>query len=375
MYRKKIRFKLSLPAALALFILFYFIAENNLFSAMTDLSSTGAGGVGIGAGRANMDVGFKGTAKSSTRVEASKGYFIDHFKETNTGEGISLISNVPINHISDGIDFRSLSVVDGYQIKVDFTAGLTVDGYQILITNMLAKKYPDLDVKSADSRYFFRALAENMYSLNGYLSAAKFNSIVDARATYLKIHHYIDTLYINPEIKKSLKQLYIFVCIYMNKIHQSVESLAKIKKIPSNGILFELKNYRGQGDPHTLSATWGKNKKLKEKHIGRSSLGEYAAGMRGENLYYICAAFYDQFTDLPKKKQLEVLDQIYSYNPTLQLAPQIIGRYDFFHWVLSLFQDKPKLLKYCVRGNAGWIILPKTIHFNSDKNSLKRSET
>ena len=377
MYEKKSCTNSFFLASLTLSCLFYFISENNLFSAMSDVGGSTSGGawdIG-GVDRYHRTKGFKGVSRSSNRVEPSKGYFIDHFRETDSDEALSLISNVPIEHISSGIDFRSLSVISEYQIKVDFTGGLSVDGYQILIANILVKKYPDLNTKSADSKYFFRALAENMYSMNGYLSASKFNSIVDARAAYLKIHNYIDTLYISPKIKKPLKKLYIFVCIYMNNIHESEKSLAKIKKIPSDGMLFELKNYRGQSAPHTLNSTWGKRKEPNKKYVGISHWGDYAAGMRGENLYYICAAFYDQFIDLPPKKQMEVLDRIYSFNPTVQLAPKILGKYDFFHWVLSLFKDKPKLLKYYVMGNAGWVILPKTIHFNSNEANDKKNES
>jgi hypothetical protein len=310
----------------ATIMIFYFIYGNCLFSSTNSSYTSEKGLTGtIGLGRSQQS---KSTIKTAQIVKAAKGGYINYFEEPHGHENISLVSNTPIKYISDGIDFKE---------------GLTVDKYQILIRNIVEKKNPDLNPESADSKYFFRALAENLYSLNGYLPANKFNSIVDARAIYLKVNIYIDTLKVKPEIKKSLKQLYIIACIYMQKIRQSEASLQKLKKIPSDSILFELKNYKSM-----------------------STLGEYTAGMAGENLYYICCAFYNKFTDLPKEKQMEVLDRIYSFNPTLEIASQIIPHYNFSYWILSILPSKvkPKLLKYCVAGNIGWLILPININLN-----------
>jgi hypothetical protein len=340
---KKVRYKSSFSAALTLFCIFYFINENSLFSLSSNYSPNSERSLGLGKARDAVR-----NPADNKGANASIGEDVNYFKGIEEGENIPLISHVPIKHISEGIDFRSLNILDGYQINVHSTGGLTVIGYQILITDLISKKYPALNIHSSDSKYFFRALAENMYSLNGYISADEFNSIVDARATCLKVSDYIDTLKVSPDIKSSLKQLYIYTCIYMQAINESIKTLKKLKNIPVNSVIYELKNY-GENTP----------------------LGELVGGTSGENIYYICAAFYDKFTDLSKEKQMEVLDHIYSFNPTVQIAPQILSRYDFFHWILSFFYGKPKLLKYCVRDNIGWFILPKTIHLNSNTESRK----
>ena len=321
MYKRRNHIKFLFLVVSALFCFFCSLSRNGFLPEISDINA----GTGFGAERPqlNKTKGFKGV-RGSEKIQASKGYFVDQFRDPDTGEDLPLVSNVPIEHISSGIDFRDFSIFSDYQINVEFTGGLTVDGYQVLITSVLKKGYPELNTNSADSKYFFRAIAENMYSLNGYISTSKFNSIVDARATYLKIHDFVDTLYINPEIKKSLKRLYIFTCIYMNNVHQSIKSLEKIKKIPPDSILFELKNYRPENIHRALASTWGAEGYLEKKYIGTSHEGEYVAGMRGENLYYICAAFYDQFTNLPLERQMEVLDQIYSFNPTVELAPKYL---------------------------------------------------
>ena len=321
--RKSICYKSSFFTLLTFFCLFYILLEDRMFSANNTYSSgTQSGSLSLGKKRGSKRIKSKGKG-----AEASKGKYIDYFKESDRHEDLWNYSNVPIKHISKGIDFAE---------------GLSVNEYQILIKDLISKKYPNLRKESAVSKYFFRALAENIYSLDGYLSAGKYNSIVDARETYFKINSYIDTLNINSEIKKHLKELYVFVCIYMQKVNKSIKTLEKLKKIPQDSVLYELKNHQD------------------------SPLGDYTAGMTGENLYYICAAFYNKFTELPKEKQVEVLDQIYSFNPTLQIAPPIIGHYNFYHWLLNLlpFASKPQLMKYCLRGNIGWLILPKTIELN-----------
>ena len=304
---KKYNNKSKFQATIILFCLFNLISVNNLLSQTNPnyTSENGlTGSMGMGRGQNSKPI-----AKTPRIIKTDEGGFINYFKSPDGHEYISLVSNVPVKHISKGIDFKE---------------GLTVDGYQILIKGIVEKRNPDLNTESADSKYFLRALAENTYSLNGYLPKDKFNSIVDARETYLKINVYIDTLNISPEIKKSLKELYIIACIYMQKIQQSEESLQKIKKIPSDGILFELEN-----------------------HKKMLTLGEYTAGMTGENLYYICCAFYNKFTDLPKDKQVEVLDRIYSFNPTLEIASPIIPSYNFLYWFLSFFPSdvKPKTIE------------------------------
>ena len=258
-------------------------------------------------------------------INTQKIKYVNYFEE-NTAKDISFVCNTKINHISKDIDFKE---------------GLTVDEYQILIKDMLKKKYPDLNTESMDSMYFFRALAENTYSLDGCLLAKTFNTIVDARATYLKIYSYIATLEINHNIKESLAKLYIVACIYMRKVKESVRSLKVLTKIPSNGILYKLKDHPLENFP----------------------LGEYVGGETGENLYYICASFYNNFTELPKKSQQKALDKIYSFNPTLMIAEPIRENYDFYHWIVNAIfpSAKPQLLKYCMRPQTGWLILPKTI--------------
>ena len=315
----------SFITAFTFFCMFYILTENSLFSQNYYNSQTGmpTGSLGLGRGREFNRKHYD----SSQTVEASKGKYIDYFKEFEKDEDLQDYLYVPIKHISSGISFDE---------------NLTVHEYQILIRDKVHKMYPDLHVKSAVSKYFFRALAENLYSLDGYLPADKFNSIVDARETYFKINGYIDTLKIKPDVRRALKELYIFACIYMQKVDESLETLQKLKKIPLNCVVFQSKNQKA------------------------SPFGEYVADKPGESLYYICSAFYSNFTELPKEKQVEVLDQIYSFNPTVRLSPPIIKNYDFYNWILSILpsSNKSKLLRYSVNPYIGWLILPKTIYFN-----------
>ena len=264
-------------------------------------------------------------APKKKNTDIQKIEYVNYFKE-DAGKDISFASNVKINHISKDLDFKE---------------DLTVEKYQTQIKDVLKKKYPDLNTESIDSMYFFRALAENTYSLDGCLLATTFNTIVDDRATYLKIDEYINTLKIDPKIKKSLKELYIVACIYMRKVKESVQSLKALTKIPSNSVLYKLKDHPVKSFP----------------------LGEYVGGETGENLYYICASFYNRFTELPKKSQQKVLDKIYSFNPTLMIAEPIRANYNFYYWILdSIFPpEKPELLKYCMHPHTAWLILPKTI--------------
>ncbi len=266
----------------------------------------------------------------SKKVPASKGEYIDYFTKTGNNKGIPLISKVNIKPIAQDISFED---------------GLSLDSYQILVKDMICKKYPKLNPDSADSKYLFRALAENIYSLNGYLLADTFNSIIEARRIYFKIYGYVSSLDIKEKIKIPLLQLYLVACIYMRRIDESIKTLKKLKEIPQDSILFELSDYKGKTLP-----------------------GEYVAGEEGENLYYICAAFYGDFTKLTKKQQIKVLDYIYSFNPTLTEVDMMVADYDFAHLILSLFSNEPQLLKYCVRGHIGWLILPKTIYFDQQNN-------
>ena len=319
--RKNICFKSPNLAVLSLFCFWNLFFGNMLFSESGSYSSSSTSNkFGLGNER-----GFNKETKGKGGIKASKGKYIDYFKSDSGQQETSLVSNVPIAHVSEGVSLQE---------------GLTVAEYQILVKDYLSKKYTNLNLESVDSKFFFRAIAENAYSQGGYLSASKLNSIIDARATYLKINEYIDCLDINSDIKKKLKKLYIFACIYMQKVRETVDTLKKIKKIPRGCIVYELKNYTSM-----------------------KTLGEYTASMAGENLYYICAAFYKDFIRLSKKQQVKVMDEIYAFNPTLQVAPPIIARYNFYYWVMSIFpsNNKSSLLKYCLRGNIEWLILPKNI--------------
>ena len=314
---KSIYFKSS--SSLLLILLCIFTCEYQVFS----FSSSNEGSRNVGINPAdNNKTSISNIPKTATAIKEEIKYTND---SKDVSKNISFASNVKINHISENITFNE---------------GLTVVEYQNFIRNMLKKKYPDLNAKSMDSRYFFKALAENTYSLNGCLLAKTFNKIVDNRASYLKINGYINTLKIHPDIKKSLKELYIVAYIYLHKIESS-RSLEALKYIPANGILYKITDHPVTDYP----------------------LGEYVGGKRGENLYYICASFYDNFTKLPKKSQQKVLDKIYSFNPTLMIAEPIVENYNLYHWILNAIfpLEKPRLLKYCIRPNIGWLILPKTI--------------
>jgi len=261
---------------------------------------------------------------------------VNYFKDTTDSESSQENPNdyliVPVKHISQGVTFEE---------------NLTVNEYQILVEDLLVKEYPNMDPYSVTSLYFFRALAENVYSLNGYMPPNIFNSIVDDRETFREINIFITNLDIKPAIKTALKRLYVILCIYLHDVRSDKYPVKDLSKIPSNAILYELEN-----QPVSM-------------------LGDFVGGEYGENLYYICGSFYKGFTELPKNIQLKVIEYIYSFNPTLTIAEPIAKKYYFYNYVKD-FIIPPKryeLLKYQVRGEATWIILPQNI----DMSLLEKS--
>ena len=261
-----------------------------------------------------------------------------------------------------------LLIVEHISSPIKFKKGLFLYEYQDLLREYFLSNYPEIFQSSISTKYFIRTLAEITYSLNGYLPVDDFNEIVDARDIYLEIGAYIEELEYDETLKAALDELYVLACIYVRIITDPQYPIEKINLIPDDAILVDLTKQTGlypvvaeDQDPDYLYNSEAEDQK--PDYIDDSDLGTYVGNKPGINLYYICASFYDEFPTLSKNDQIAVLDYIYSFNPTLMLAPSLNVRYNFYDYIRQLFlpPPKPELLKYCLRGDVSWLILPKTI--------------
>ncbi|MCP4179544.1 MAG: hypothetical protein GY756_17425 [bacterium] len=270
-------------------------------------------------------------------------------------------------NMGDSFDYSKQNVRE-FELKPlthdqQFKKGLDTDRYEILIKGWLNYKYNnDFSDDTWASKYFIKALAQCTYSMNGTLPAKDFNEVLKGRKTYFVANNYIKALKVKPEIKYALNKLYAAACIYSRKVKSLKYSLNKIKKIPSNSILYRIpiigENESGVKLENAL-------KKIRAE----STLGDYVGTAHGENLYYICASYYDGFMNMPLNQQIQFINTVYSYNPTLMLAPNIKRNYFLYGYIKQLiFPEKtPEALKYCLRGEVNWLILPPTLKQKSEK--------
>ncbi|HJO95217.1 MAG TPA: hypothetical protein QF753_17605 [Victivallales bacterium] len=292
------------------------------------------------------------------------------------------INNKPsVKKNSSGFDGTSISENDSFDYNKQntrefevkhlshdqqFKTDLDTDRYEILIKAWLNYKYKNrFNDDSWASKYFIKALAQMTYSMNGTLTAENFNNVLEGRKTFFIADSYIKALNVKPEIKYALSKLYAAACIYTRKVKSLKYSLNKMKKIPPDSILYEI--------PKLAEFDSGKNKNenksgktLKQalkKIRAEDTLGDYVGTAHGENLYFICASYYDNFMNLPLDQQVQFLNTVYSYNPTLMRAPDIKRNYYLYGYLKQLiFPEKaPEALKYCLRGQVNWLLLPPSI--------------
>jgi hypothetical protein len=272
----------------------------------------------------------------------------------------------------ESLDYSKQSVHE-FEVKPlthdqQFKKGLDTDRYRILIKGWLNYKYKNgFNDNTWASKYFIKALAQMTYSMNGTLPAEDFNQVLEGRKTYFIADSYIKALKVKPEIKYALAKLYAASCIYTRKVKSLKSTLTKIKKIPSDAILYQI-----QSKDVALYGTGKSKNDAAEKMQDDNVLGNYVGISHGANLYYICASYYDNFMNMPLKEQIQFINTIYSYNPTLMLAPDIKRNFFLFGYIKQLFfpEKAPEALKYCLRGEVNWLILPPLI---KQKTEIKES--
>lgn len=246
-----------------------------------------------------------------------------------------------------------------------FKKGLSVVQYDILITGWLNSIYLNKFRNNVWAlRYFSRALAEYSYSYNGFLSKDFYFKVIDRYKNYLTIDNELNKVSIATDIKYSLSKLYAVSCIYDEEVSSTSYAISKISKIPQDVILYHMEEQAGElyeeGD---FSDTESQDKPNDAKQLEKRDLGNYVGYEHGENMYYICLAYYPKFKDLTKVNQVKFLDKIYSYNPTIILAPPLKrGTYAWNYLIDWIWPEKnPEVLKYCMKSYVNWVILPKNL--------------
>lgn len=248
---------------------------------------------------------------------------------------------------------------------MQFKKDLSVVQYEILIRGWLNSIY--LNKFRSDSwalRYFSRTLAEYAYSYNGFLSKDFYSQVIDRYKNYLLIDDELEKASVSTDIKYSLSKLYAVGCIYTNEVDSTSYAIGKISKIPPDVVLYHMEEQSGElYQEGKFTDTEAQDKPNDEKNLEKSDLGNYVGYEHGDNMYYICLAYYPDFKNLTKPKQVEFLDKLYSYNPTMMIAPPIKrGNYawDYFKdWILP--SKNPEVMKYCMRSYVNWVIMPKTL--------------
>ena len=305
--------------------------------------------------------------------------FLDNFAGTqsvatlgNTQSAIGVSSAPSSSGVGKGISRKATSVfgydpnevldyntqkIGSFDIKplehgIQLKTKLTVEQYQILIKDWLNNIYENkFDSKAWVLMYFVRALAEMTFSNDGYFSTVNFNSVLTGFENYRKIDTCISKLGVSSAVKYSLAKLFAAGCVYTRYVDNAfaAEATDVIKKIPKGVVLYHMEeqaeNLRQEGK------------------ITDEKLENFIGYDHGENLYYICASYYDNFKDLPKDKQIKIINQVYSYNPTLMEAPPIKRKMYFWNYLMDYFypEKNPEVMKYCVRGYVNWVLLPKSI--------------
>jgi hypothetical protein len=257
------------------------------------------------------------------------------------------------------------------QAGIQFKTRLTVEQYQILIKNWLNSIYNNrFNSKAWALKYFIRGIAELTFSNKGYLSTADFNSILSGFENYRKIDSCIAKLELSSRIKYSLAKLFAAGCIYTRFIDYdfTLNAIEIIKKIPKDCVLYHMEEQSEELMQEGKIADVGSDTMLSPDESSKQNLicdqlGNFVGYEHGENLYYICMSHYDNFKDLPLDKQIKIVNQIYSYNPTLMEAPPIKRKRYCWDYLINYFypEKNPEVMKYCVRSYVNWVLLPETL--------------
>lgn len=299
-------------------------------------------------------IAYSSTVGSVSRKATSVfGYDANEILDYNT----QTIGSLDIKPLRDGIQFKSK---------------LTVEQYQILIKGWLNSIYDNkFDSNAWALKYFIRALAELVFSNKGYLSAVDFNCVLNGFENYRKLDNCITKLELSSRIKYSLAKLFAAGCVYTRFIDDkfTIEAVDIIKKIPTDCVLYHMEEQSEELMQEGKIADIGSDtmlapdKKSNSQNFARDQLGNFIGYQHGENLYYICMSYYDNFKDLSLEKQIKVVNQIYSYNPTLMEAPSIKTKRYCWDYLIDCFYPKknPEVMKYCLRGYVNWVLLPESI--------------
>lgn len=295
---------------------------------------------------------------------------IDRAQALSTGVTLKTRTMIDIVGIgkSEVLDYKTQEFdhfdIQPIQQNIQFKKGLSTIQYDILITGWLNSVYLNKFRTNVFAlRYFSRGLAEYAYSYNGYISTDFYNKMIIRYKHYLTIDDKIKQLQLTTDIKYSLAKLYAAGCVYDKEITSASYEIDKISKIPKDTILYHMEEQAGElYEEGKFSDAEAQNKPNDAKNMGKSDLGNFIGYDHGENLYYICLAYYPNFKDFSKSRQIKLVNDIYSYNPTLMLAPPIQrGPYAWDYlkdWIFP--KPNPQLMKYCLKPYSNWVILPKT---------------
>ncbi|MEI6055112.1 MAG: hypothetical protein WCR55_03555 [Lentisphaerota bacterium] len=287
--------------------------------------------------------------------------------------GVALKTRTMIEIVGIGknevLDYKSQEFehFDIQPIKQDmlFKKGLSVIQYDILITGWLNSIYLNrFKTNVMALRYFSRGLAEYAYSYNGYISTDFYNQMINRYKNYLTIDIEIEKLQLTTDIKYSLAKLYAAGCVYAGEVTSTSYAVDKISKIPKDTVLYHMQEQSGElYQEGKFSDAEAQDKPDDAKNLEKKDLGNFVGYDHGENLYYICLAYYPKFRDMPKSSQIKFVDAIYSYNPTLMLAPPVKRNEYAWNYFIDWIWPKtnPQLMKYCLKPYSNWVILPKTI--------------
>jgi hypothetical protein len=255
------------------------------------------------------------------------------------------------------------------QVGLQFKTKLTVEQYQILIKDWLNNAYDNkFDSKAWVLKYFVRALAEFIFSNKGYLSTTDFNTVLSGFENYRQIDSCITKLELSSPIKYSLAKLFAAGCVYTRFIDKNfiLKAMDIIKKIPKDCVLYHMEEQSEELMQEGKIADVGSDtmlspdNKSSNQNLTRDQLGNFVGYEHGENLYYICMSHYNNFKDLPLDKQIKIINQIYSYNPTLMEAHPIKRKRYCWDYFMDYFYPKknPEVMKYCIRAYVNWVLLP-----------------
>lgn len=255
--------------------------------------------------------------------------------------------------------------INPIQQDMQFKKGLSVIQYDILITAWLNSIYLNkFRTQVWALKYFSRGLAEYAYSYNGYISKDFYNQMINRYKHYLILDDELEKLQIPTDIRYSLAKLYAAGCVYAGEITSTSYEIGKISKIPKDSILYHMEEQADElYEEGKFSDAEAQGKPNNDKNLEKNDLGNFVGYDHGENLYYICLAYYPKFKDMTKSNQIKLIDNIYSYNPTLMLAPPIKRGNYAWNYLLDWIWPKsnPQLMKYCLRPYVNWVILPKAL--------------